>query len=154
MQSFADILKALSQQGVYYILAGGLAVELCGYSRVTHNVDILVKYSPDNLDKLLRCLLSFGEGSARELSLEDFELEEGCIRVVEDFPLNIFTLMSGHSYRDLLPHVAKHSLDDVEIPYVSASGLIMLKQHSLRPKDQLDVQVLKNLCDSKTLEKT
>lgn len=145
MQTFADLLTALSRHQVRYILVGGLAVELCGYSRTTHDVDILVEHEPDNLARLLGCLLAFGEGSARELSVEDFDLEEGCIRIIEDFPLDIFTVMSGRTYQELLAYTAKHELNGIEVPYLNAAGLIALKRHSLRPKDQLDVQVLETI---------
>lgn len=142
MKTFAELLVDLSRNTVKYILVGGLAVDLCGYARVTHDVDIIVDYSKDNIDLLLSRLLEFGEGSARELSYQDFDLEEGCIRIIEDFPLDLFTIMRGHTYQDLLQYVEYQKVEEVEIPYLNAEGLIKLKKSSLRPKDKLDVQVL------------
>ncbi len=81
--------------------AAGLAVDLCGYSRVTHDVDIIIDYSRDNINRLISRLLNFGEGSAKELSYTDFDLEEGCIRIVGEFPLDIFTIIRSHTYEDL-----------------------------------------------------
>lgn len=142
MKTFAELLADLSRNGVKYILVGGLAVDLCGYARITHDVDIIVDYSKENIELLLSRLLYFGEGSARELAYKDFDLEEGCIRVVEDFPLDLFTVMCGHTYQDLLQYVKYQELKDVTVPYLSAEGLIKLKKRSLRPKDRVDVQVL------------
>lgn len=105
MKTFAELLVVLSRNQVKYILVGGLAVDLCGYSSVTHDVDIIIEYSKDNINLLISRLLNFGEGSAKELSYTDFDLEEGWI--VEDFPLDIFTIMRSHTYQDLTRYVKK-----------------------------------------------
>jgi hypothetical protein len=145
MKTFAELLVELSRNGVKYILVGGLAVDLCGYSRVTHDVDIIIDYSKENINLLISILFNFGEGSVRELSYTDFDLEEGCIRIVEDFPLDIFTIMRSHTYQDLTRYVKFYEINEVKIPYLGAEGLIELKQTSYRAKDQLDVQTLKVL---------
>ncbi len=79
------------------------------------------------------------------LTPDDFMLEEGSIRIVEDFPVDVFTIMSGHTYEDLLPLSSIHQIDQVEIVYLNAEGLIKLKSDSLRPQDQLDVQALQEI---------
>ena len=143
--TFEELLADLSCHGVEYILVGGLAVALCGFTRATLDVDILVQADPENIRRLLQCLARFGEGHARKLAPDDFTLEEGCIRIVEEFPVDVFTLMSGHTYEDLLPQTARHRIDDVEIVYLNAEGLITLKADSLRPQDQIDVQALRDI---------
>ena len=95
MKTFEELLEGLSKSQVDYILIGGLAVDLCGFSRVTMDVDIIVDISKENIMRLLNCLESFGEGSAMELKPEDFTAEEGCIRIIEEFPLDVFTLVNG-----------------------------------------------------------
>jgi hypothetical protein len=40
---------------------------------------------------LLASRCNWGEGGARELAVEDFIPQEGSIRVMEDFDLDIFT---------------------------------------------------------------
>lgn len=111
------------------------------------DVDILIQSDPRNVSALLALLERFGEGSARELTVEDFKLEEGCIRVVEDFPVDIFTIVGGDTYEDLLPETLPHSIEDVELRYLNIEALIRLKPDSLRPLDQLDVQALRSIQD-------
>jgi hypothetical protein len=126
-----------------YILVGGLAVDLCGFARSTEDVDIIVNHSPENIKKMLACLTLFGEGSARELTVEDFTVEEGCIRVVEDFPVDIFVVMSGYTYADLLKYSAVYNTkQNVSIRHLNAQGIMMLKKDSLRPKDRIDIEAL------------
>ena len=126
---------------------GGLAVDFCGYSRATHDIDIVIEYSETNINLLLSCLSDFGQGSAKELSYEDFDLEEGCIRIVEHYPLDIFTIMRGNVYQDLLQYVEMDKIADTQIPYLNSEGLIKLKKDSLRHKDQIDVQALQSLIE-------
>ncbi len=146
MKTFEGLLEGLSQNNIDYILVGGLAVDICGFSRATMDVDILVGGSKENIKKLLKCLLLFGEGSARELTPEDFSLEEGCIRIVEEFPLDVFTLIRGHTYQNLLPQSDLFVTESgVNIRHLNVKGLITLKEGSLRPKDQLDVQELRKI---------
>src|SRR5262249_6304012 len=67
-----------------------LAVIFNGYDRLTLVADILVQASPENIRKLLASLSGWGEGWARELTPADFTPQEGSIRVMEDFDLDIF----------------------------------------------------------------
>ena len=118
-------------------------MDLCGFSRSTSDVDILIELTSQNITQLLKCIENFGEGSAKELSEEDFTLEEGCVRIVEDFPLDVFTIMGGHTYQDLISYTKIfETARGVPIRYL---GLILLKSKSHRPKDQIDVTELKKL---------
>ena len=82
-----------------------MAVIFNGYPRLTLDVDILVHAVPDNLRQLLACLAGWGEGWARELKPEDFLCDEGAIRVMEDFDLDLFTSMGGNSLDDFRPRL-------------------------------------------------
>ena len=88
-------------------------------------------------------LATFGSGAAAELTPDDFPLEEGAVRVAEDFDADLLTLMSGHTYADLLPLSAPHDVGGVAVRFLGAEGLIRLKADSLRPRDQADVAALR-----------
>jgi hypothetical protein len=152
METFEELLAELGRSGVRFILVGGLAVALCGYVRTTMDVDILVEASKENVVRLLDSLRSFGEGSARELSPDEFTLEEGAIRVIEHFTLDLFTVMSGKTYADLLPLTETHEAGGASIRYLGPEGLLILKKPSLRPQDQLDVLALTEILRSRGRE--
>lgn len=147
--AFEKLLVGLVDARVEFITVGGIAVALNGFVRATEDVDILVRRTPRNIERLLNALGEFGEGHARELSPADFTDEEGAIRVIEDFPLDIFTRMGGRRYEDLLPYVRLHLVDQHTIPYLDAAGLTLLKGESLRPKDKQDVIALRELTDKR-----
>lgn len=143
MTTFASVLAALTRGRVDYLVVGGLAVARAGFARTTDDLDVLVEPSEPNLTRLLGVLAHFGDGSASELSPADFTDDEGCIRIAEEFDLDVFTRMSGHTYTDLLPLSDPHDIDGETVRFLNAAGLIRLKSASLRPKDRLDVEALR-----------
>lgn len=143
MTTFASLLAALARADVAFIVVGGIAVAQAGYARYTEDIDLLVDAGPVNLHRLIDRLAAVGDGAAAELTPADFPLEEGAVRVVEDIVIDLFTQMSGHTYADLLPFSEPHDVEGVAVRFLNAEGLILLKSPSLRPKDQLDVQVLR-----------
>ena len=142
---YEKLLVSLARADVRFIVVGGLAVALNGFVRTTEDVDILVDSAPDNIDALLRALSSFGAGHARELTRADFDESEGAVRVIEDFPLDIFTVMRGQRFVDLQEAVRTTAVEDCTISYLDAPALISLKEHSQREKDQIDVAALRAL---------
>jgi hypothetical protein len=131
--------------GVDFAVVGGLAVIFNGYPRLTLDVDILVNSELENLRKLLTCLEKWGEGYARELKTDDFLIDAGCVRVVEDFDLDIFTRMRDRSLDDFRPRLRYLETANIRIPYLSPADLIYLKDGSWRDKDKLDVKAMEEI---------
>lgn len=146
--SFAKLLVILAEARVEFVLVGGLAVTLQGYVRFTEDVDMLIESSPENVKRLLAALENYGEGFARELSVDDFTDEEGAIRIVEEIEqcqLDVFTRMSGRTYSDVVRDADALPLEGHRIYYASKSALIGWKEKSVREKDRLDALALRQL---------
>lgn len=142
---YEKLLAKLARADVKFIIVGGVAVALNGFVRTTEDVDILIEASADNIAQLLAELRGFGEGHARELSPADFNDSEGSIRIIEDFPLDVFTIMRGKHYADLVGASKTTRIDDVEVRYLNAEALIALKSDSQRDQDRIDVSALQSL---------
>lgn len=142
---FEKLLAALVLGQVDFVTVGGVACALNGFVRTTDDVDILVASDSANVERLLQALRHVGQGAARELVAADFSDEEGAIRVIEEFPLDIFVRMGGRHLDDLREHVRHSAIGGVQVPYLAAEGLILLKQGSARAKDQIDVATLRKL---------
>lgn len=142
---FEKLLAGLARNGVDFAIVGGLAVILNGYPRLTLDADILVQNSEQNLRRLLDCLKDWGEGCARELKTEHFDVEQGAIRVSEDFDLDIFVRMRGKTLDDFRPKLRYFDSDGARIAYLSPADLIFLKEGSWREKDQLDVSAMREV---------
>jgi hypothetical protein len=100
---FERLLVELVGAGVDFAVVGGVAVSLNGFVRATDDLDIIVRETPENVGRMLACLAGWGEGWARELKAEEFAPQEGSIRVMEDFDLDIFTRMQGKALDDFRP---------------------------------------------------
>ena len=142
---FEKLLAELVRHNIDFALVGGLAVILNGYPRVTLDADILISERPENVRKLLDFLVHWGEGWARELRPEEFIPQEGCIRVSEDFDLDIFTRMQGHSLEDFRGRLRWIDLGEVRLPVLAPADLILLKSGSWREKDKFDVLALQEI---------
>lgn len=145
LSQYGRLLVALAKGGVDYAIAGGLAVIFNGHPRLTMDADIIVDDAPENLRRMLAVLKGWGEGWARELSLDDFPPEEGAIRVVEDFELDIFTRLRGKSYCNFKPGLRSLELAGTRLYYLSPQDLLHCKQGSVREKDQLDTLALQKI---------
>ena len=53
--SMLNLLRALDESRIDYVLVGGLAVSLHGYQRVTLDVDVVLAMSPENLERFVDC---------------------------------------------------------------------------------------------------
>ena len=147
--TYEELLALLIKNNIKFIVVGGLAVAMNGVVRTTDDVDILIDDSSENILLLLNTLKFFGEGHARELSPEDFIDEEGAIRIIENFPLDIFVRMQNLKYDDMKAMTLHYTMPyGLTVPYLHAKGLIALKEKSFREKDQFDVVALKDLLRS------
>ena len=146
--SFEKLLVLLAEAGVEFIVVGGIAVSIQGYVRLTEDVDILIEDSEGNIGRLLDSLSGYGEGFASELSVEDFTDEEGAIRIVEvteQCQIDIFTIMGGRTYADVILDADRFTVGGDEIAIASKVSLIGWKSKSVREKDQFDAMALKRL---------
>jgi predicted nucleotidyltransferase len=142
---YEKLLARLARADVKFIIVGGVAVALNGFVRTTEDVDILIESSAENVTRLLNELKNFGEGHARELGPADFSESEGAVRIIEDFPLDVFMVMRGKRYDNLVGSTKPTQIDDVDVRYLDAEALIALKKDSQRDQDRIDVSALRSL---------
>jgi hypothetical protein len=142
---YERLLAKLARGEVKFIIVGGVAVALNGFVRTTEDVDILIEPSAGNVTKLLDGLKHFGEGHARKLSPADFTESEGAVRIIEHFPLDVFTVMRGKRYADLIASTNATRIEDVDVRYLDAEALIALKRDSERDQDLIDVSALRSI---------
>mgnify|MGYP000048753285 CR=1 FL=1 len=146
--SFEKLLVLLAEAGVDFIVVGGVAVSIQGYVRLTEDVDLLIDESASNVNRLLGRLATYGEGFAGELSPADFTDEEGAIRIVEEVEscqMDLFTVMAGKHYADIIGDADRFPVGDHAIAFASKSSLISWKGKSVREKDRLDALALQRL---------
>ena len=138
-----NLLARFRDEGVEYVLAGGQAVRLNGYLRATEDIDVLVKATRSNGERIIRAL-SFLE-SAKDLDPDwfvpapDGNIEN--IRVADDLLVDLLFAANGQSYESVQPYVREIEIEGTPIKVLNIDGLIRTKTDN-REKDMLDKQVL------------
>ncbi len=149
-QNFLSILKSLEKQNVEYILIGGVAVILHGFERLTRDIDIIVKMTSENIEKLCKALASiFEDPSIDEITLEDLKkypvLRYG---TPDDFYIDIMARIGEiASYENLEYEIIDYQ--NIKIKIVTPEKLYKLKKHSVRQRDQMDAFFLQNLIEER-----
>lgn len=143
-----ELLSRFSSESVEYVLVGGQAVRLNGYLRATEDVDVLVRASRDNGERIIRAL-RFLE-SSRELDPEWFApVAEGIpenIRVADRLLIDLLFSANGETYESVQPWVREIEIEGTCIKVLNIDGLIRTKT-DFREKDLLDKRVLARIKD-------
>jgi hypothetical protein len=143
------LLARFRDEGVEYVLVGGQAVRLNGYLRATEDIDVLVKPTRINGEKIIRAL-SFLE-SSRELDADwfaptpDGQMEN--IRVADNLLVDLLFVANGQTYESVQPYVREIEVEGTPVRVLNIDGLIKTKT-DFREKDVLDKQVLQRIKQS------
>ena len=139
---FLDFLKLLDKHNVEFLLVGGYAVILHGYTRSTGDLDLWVNTSSNNYNNLKKAYIDFG---APIFSIEDFQSE--ILDVwgigVEPRKIEILTHVDGLIFQESKQHCKWFVLEKLKVPYIDFDDLIKNKLASGRYKDLADIEQLK-----------
>ena len=137
------LLARFSNEGVEYVLIGGQAVRLNGYLRATEDIDVLVRPTRSNGDKIMRALNFLP--SAQDLAADWFvPAADGSvenIRVADNLLVDLLFAANGETYESVQPYIRELVIDGTPVRVLNIDGLIKTKT-DYREKDVLDKQVL------------
>ena len=142
-KDFADFIELLNIHDVEYMIVGAHALAFHGRPRHTGDLDIWIKPSNDNADKMVQVLKSFGFGSLG-LTREDF-IKENHVTQLGYPPLRIDILnaISGVNFEEAYKGKIDAEVDELKISYININDFIAYKQASGRAKDLGDIEALK-----------
>lgn len=141
---FQDFIQALNCCEVAYILVGGKAVILHGYSRSTGDMDIWVERTAANYDRLMRSFAQFGFPT-NVILLTDFMRGE---------PFDVFTFgrspiaidvmlaVKGLEFEAAFANAIWYDFDDFRVRYLRLDDLLTAKRAAGRYKDLDDIEHL------------
>ncbi|MCC6581466.1 MAG: hypothetical protein IT440_13600 [Phycisphaeraceae bacterium] len=139
---FKEFLKLLSGNRVEYLLIGGYAVGYHGYPRATQDLNIWIAMRPDNAQRVVEALRSFGF-DVPSLSADLFLETRSLVRLGSPpLRIEICTAISGVSFDACYAHRVIDSIDGVLVPILTRDDLIANKRASARHKDLDDLEHL------------
>lgn len=145
MTGFGRILADLNQEGVRYVLTGGIAVIRHGFVRATRDVDAIVAQDEANMESI-RILVDRWRATRPDRS----EVPDSAFTPGQNLHLSTphgeVDLLSDHppplSFTELVARAEERKVDSVPARIVSLADLVALKRLAGRERDLFD---LKNL---------
>jgi len=140
----------LCEADVEFLLVGGWAVILYGHVRATDDMDIFVRPSKANAERVVSALTAFGAPlQAHGVVAGHFATEGNAYRFgIAPLKVEILTRISGVSFDEALQGSKTFELDGLRIPYIGRLALIRNKKTAGRHKDLADVEELERLVEA------
>ena len=137
------VCTLLNAAGAEYLVVGAWALILNNVVRATEDVDILIAAHRANYERVIRALSQLEDGSASELTPQDFE-ENVVIKVADEVEVDVSTQAWTMTYAEAFPNALAVEVDGVSIPYLSLPDLIRSKE-TYRDQDKADIERLRRL---------
>jgi hypothetical protein len=158
---YEDVLKDFEEEGMRYLIVGGMAVNLYGYVRLTVDLDIMVDLEESNLRKLIKVMEKVGytpRVPVKPIDFADVKKREAWIKEKNSVVFTFIDLKDPVKHIDIFLrnpvdfqhayHVRKIlTLRDIKINVASVEDIIAMKQLSGRPRDIEDITHLKKVLE-------
>ncbi len=139
---FRDLLELFSAHAVEYVIVGGYALAFHGAPRFTADLDILVKGSPENAQRILSALAEFGFKSVG-LKADDFQDPEKVVQLgVPPVRVDILTSLTGVSWEEAFSGRIQGRYGNVTVHFLGRDQLIDNKRALGRKRDLADLEAL------------
>ncbi len=159
MTDYQSLLRRFNNEGLQYLIVGGVAVNLHGYPRFTNDIDILLALDHVNLAKMASIMEELGYQQRLPISIQELGdshtvqtlmKEKGLIAYsfihANEPQFNIDVLVAQSTeFEKFSAHTMKAEVWDFEVPVISIEDLIEMKKNSDREKDRQDIIALLEL---------
>ena len=147
--SFPTLCAHLVARNVEFLVLGGWAAVAHGLNRTTLDVDIFVRPTRENVERLIAALSGVGFGTARELVPDDV-LPRAVFIFKDQIRVDIFIRPWGLTDFDACwTRRVEREFESNRIPFVGLDDLIRSKETD-RPQDKQDVIALRKIRDRRT----
>jgi len=141
---FRDMLSAFIDAGVEFLVVGGYALAAHRLPRATKDLDLWVRPSAENAQRVLQALDVFG-APRHQLTVADIETEGTIYQVgVPPNRVDIITLVEGIQFTEAWQDRAEVEIDGLVVPVIGRAHLIINKRTVGRPQDLLDADLLES----------
>jgi hypothetical protein len=160
-----QIVEALNNAHVRYVVAGGLAVIAHGYLRLTMDIDLVIDLERDNLLRGLNALKKVGYKPRLPVTGKQFADPQTREIWIKDKNMTVFPLWNPSDANGMVIDVfvkcpfdfadeykkAKWmEIDDgPRVPFVGLDCLLKMKKAVARPRDLLDIEYLERARNEK-----
>ncbi len=146
-EGLIEFWKSLNDNNVLYIMIGGFAVNMHGYTRATNDIDVWIKDELQNKRNLGKAMEICGYA---DLSWEEIQFIPGWTNfyVGPGVVLDIMISMKGLeniSFDEAYKIANFADINGIQVPFLHINQLIANKKAVNRSKDQIDVIELEKI---------
>lgn len=157
IRSLEALAQALNSAQIRYLVVGGLAVNAHGFVRMTRDVDLVLRLTPENAERGLAVLLAAGwqlavpvnpSSFADAATRQQWRREKNMIvlKLWSDqhprTPVDLFIYEPFDFEKEYGQAVPMEIAPGVFLPVIGLEGLIRMKRESGRPQDLIDIEEL------------
>lgn len=154
-----DLLSALSEAQVRYVLVGGMAVQLHGYFRTTFDVDLVLAMDDENLTRFIGVAKQIGlvpsisvsiDSLRNAAQIEQWHREKGMLafalreRQTGGGVVDV-SVRPEVSFDQLHKNAVVGELFSQQVMIASIDDLLTMKRCANRDKDKLDIAALEKI---------
>lgn len=145
------VLRAFEREGLQYVLIGATAMGLHGLVRATEDLDVIIRATPENVERLKRAFRAAYEDdpNVEEISAAD---------LLGDYPAVRYYPPSGDLYFDVMTRLGDAAsfetvaaetkeVEGIRVRVATPSALYRLKKDTVRALDRQDAEALRRRFD-------
>jgi len=138
-RDFVEMLSALSDAGAEFLVVGAHAMAAHGYPRATGDMDVWVRPSAANAERVWKALVRFG-APLTGLELGDLSTP-GIVFQIGVVPnrIDVLTSIDGVEFEPAWKRRAVTGIGELQVPLLAVQDLIANKRATARPKDLADL---------------
>ena len=155
---YQEVFEALNKAKIDYLVCGGAAVVMLGFSRLTVDLDIIASLEKDNLKNLYNVLRKLSYKPNIPIREEEFIQKENLAKLAREKNMKVVSFYNtkdpfkvidiGVNLPDI-PKILKNKkyikIKNISIPIIFIDDLIKMKRDLARPQDLIDVENLKRI---------
>ncbi len=140
--------ESLNKNQVKYIMVGGVALNLHGYQRTTEDIDIWIKDTTENRQRLRHAFKDYGLGDFEPIERMQFIPGWTYFHLNNGLRLDVMTELKGleeYTFDECLDLASMAQIYNIEVPFLHINHLLDAKKATNRSKDQIDVIALEKI---------
>jgi len=146
-RDFEEMLLALSEAGADFMVIGAHAVAVYARPRATGDLDIWVRNTPDNAERVWKALVEFG-APLDQLTREDLSSDAVVFQIgVAPSRIDILTTIGGVEFAEAWGRRTEIALWGVTVSVIGREDLIRSKRAAGRERDLADVAELERAAE-------
>jgi hypothetical protein len=141
-EDWRAFIESLNSHGVEYLVVGAVALAHHGHPRYTGDLDVLVRNSPENVQRLQKALQAFGLGSLG-LKAGDFSESYRVIQLgVAPNRIDLLTSLTGVTFDEAWAGRVEATMGETRVNFLGRDALIQNKRRTDRAQDKADLEAL------------